>query len=64
MDRLFYFGPKGKQEVVQRDGDFYYTTGERVPDELRKGFQTTVFRGGFKPPIESLQKIKSDLGQT
>jgi hypothetical protein len=59
MSKLYVFCDEGKKEIISRDGDFYFTNGDRVPDELRKGYQTSIFQNRWKPPFESLQKAKS-----
>jgi hypothetical protein len=37
------------QVIVYKNGDYFYEDGQRVPEELRKGFKTTIFRDPSKP---------------
>jgi hypothetical protein len=59
MSKLYVFCDQGKKEIISRDGDFYFTSGERVPDDLRKGYQTTIFQKNWTPPFDSTQKAKT-----
>jgi hypothetical protein len=46
---------EGLQEIVydsDRDDYFYKKSGDRVPDNLRRGFYTTVFRQSSKRRLE------------
>jgi hypothetical protein len=47
---------KGLQEIVydsDREDYFYKTSGERVPDHLRNGHHTTVFRKSSKRNLDN-----------
>jgi hypothetical protein len=60
MSKLFVLRNDDLEEIIKKNDDFYFIDGERVPDELRKGFQTTIFHRPWTPPFESFQKAKSE----
>jgi hypothetical protein len=52
---------------TDRDDYFYKDDGERVPDRLRKGFQTTIFKCSSYNPLahhasnDELEKMMEEL---
>jgi hypothetical protein len=39
---------EGVKVVVYKDGDYFYENGNRIPDNLRTGFKSTIFRDPSK----------------
>jgi predicted DNA-binding protein (UPF0278 family) len=44
--------------IIYRDKDYFYEDGTRVPDNVRKGFHTTIFK---TPPNQRRPIIQAEL---
>jgi hypothetical protein len=61
---------EGVQVIVYKNGDYFYENGDRVPEEKRKGFNSTIFRDPSKPrrpiveaELDELTKKLREIGK-
>jgi hypothetical protein len=61
METLYILRSDDLEEIViNSQGEHVFLDGTPVPEELKKGFHTTIFNRSFRPPFDSLQKVKSE----